>query len=241
MFTGTFVEVTPYSAATVMVHSDRASATNGLVLQWSTDGINVDDEQAFNYAGSAAGLGLVIHATVRASYFRMKYTNTGLSQSFLRLQTLLRRETPQGSIGYIGQGITSNDDALVTKAVIAARDIQTPTNIVLPFASSDPFLIVAAPPNTGVVWDKTVAASLSSVQLDQGFLDTTRRAMTVLNDTVLGTLYIRMAGAASLTAHHAQVPPKHTWTLPNGWVSYGGDVFGIWDVADGSARVMEYT
>src|SRR3972149_3524277 len=44
IFTGTAVEVKDISTITLLVFSDVASATDGLQVQWSTDGTNWDDD-----------------------------------------------------------------------------------------------------------------------------------------------------------------------------------------------------
>lgn len=242
-FSGEFVKASTYATVSVLIHSDQASANDGLRIEWSTDAEHVDDRQTFDYVGTASALGLMVMATVRAQYMRVRYLNTSLAdQSFMRLQTLLHDKTPSASIGYIGQDTSANDDALVVKAVLAARDINTGTNVVLPFATSDPFLIADHPPNRSTVSQRTVTAFDSFSQaLDLfGIFGGTRRWFSVYNDTVKGNLYVRLGGTASTTSYDYKVPPRHHWVLPHTWGDYSGGINGIWDVADGAARTVEH-
>lgn len=241
VFTGSWTDVTDYSSVSVIVASNTASAANGYRIQWSEDGINLDDEQRFTYASFASEQSKVLIASTRARFFRIVYTNTFTNQTFFRLQAMLRRGTAQGSISPAGIQITNEHDAVTTNSVLVARDIATPTTLVMPFATSDPFLIVEHPPNRSVQSERTVAASLFSSQLDFfGLFGQSRRHMHILNDTVRGTLHIRFGGAASLTSFNVKLPPQHFWELPQAWGYWSGTVFGIWDVADGFARLTEW-
>lgn len=240
-FAGEFTNVLDFMAVSLMVHSDVASANDGLRLEWSTDGQNVDDFQTFDYAGTASAGGLSIHSTVRTAFVRVSYENNSLvDQTFMRLQTLLRRSVAQGSIGYIGQSVTSNEDSLLTKSVLAARDISSGTDVVLPFCSADPFLIVEHPPNRSTLVQRNVAQADASQQLDFfGLFGTTRRAMSVYNDSN-DDLMIRLGSAATLTDWDVKLKGQGFWELPQSWGLYSGTVHGIWDkVGTGAAHVLE--
>ena len=240
-FQGTFNDVTAYASISVLVHSDRASATNGFILQWSTNGTDVDDQQTFNYAGSVAEQGKVVHAAVRAKFFRLRYVNTSLVQTFLRIQTLLRRGSPQGSVSSLGLQPSQQHDAVSVNAQLVARQVDSPSTLVLPFASGDPFLIATPPPNSSVVQNETtVIASLAAVNLDLGFFGSTRHHFHVFNDTVRGNLHIRFGSAPSISNFNVKVPPRHFWELPTTWRRWPGNIQGIWDVADGAARCTEW-
>lgn len=242
VFTGSFTDVTAFTSVTVIVFSDQPSATNGYVLQWSTDGINIDDEQRFLYAGSPSEQGKVVHATVRARFFRVRYTNSISAQTIFRLQTLLRPGPQQGSVASLGIGTSTEHDALSVNAVLHARNVSSPSTLVMPFATGDPFLIVEQPLNRTTISERTIVAStLFSQALDLfGVFGGTRRWFSVYNDTIRGNLYIRLGSAATTVLYFWKVPARHTWQLPLGWGDYSGAINGIWDVADGSARTLEH-
>lgn len=230
-FVGAFVQVSgAFATVSVLIHSDQQSATGGLQFEWSTDGVNVDDRQSFDYAGSASQLGLMVMATVRAANMRVRYVNNSLTdQTFMRLQTLLHDKTPSASISYLGQAVTANDDVLVTKAVLAARRVDSPADVVLPFATNDPFLIIASPPNTGVIFQRSVFASTFPTQLDFfGIGGANRKYMSVHNNAN-ADLYLNMnSGTVSTNNFTERLKPGDTWRLPLSWPRYGGPVFGLW-------------
>jgi hypothetical protein len=241
-FTGLYTDVSGFTSVSVLISSDRASAANGLRLQWSSNGTVLDDEQRFTYGSFTSEQAKVIHAVSRSKFFRVSYTNTSSAQTFMRLQALLRRGPAMGSVAGAGIQITTEYDATVTNSVLAALDNASPGTIVFPRATSDPFLITTPPPNTSVVQNETtVTASLSAVDLDFfGIFGPTRHHFHVYNDTLRGNLYIRFGSSPTLTNYNVKVPPRHFYELPQSWRRWPGSIKGIWDVADGTARCTEW-
>lgn len=243
-FTGAYTDVSGFTSVTLLIFSNAASAANGMRLQWSTDGVNLDDEQRFTYAGSASEQGRAIHATVRARFFRIQYINGGSSQTTMRLATLLRRGPAQGSVGSAGIGITTEHDAVIANSVLVTRQVDSPSTLVMPFSTGDPFLITTHPPNTSVVQNETTvtAQTAFSQALDFfGIFGGSRHHFHVFNDTVRGNLHIRFGSSgASLTAFNVKVPAQHSYAIPLSWRIWPGQINGIWDVADGSARCAEW-
>lgn len=86
IFTGTFREVKDFSFVSFSVFTDQSSASNGLEFQWSMDGINVDRTESTNVVANA---GRAFAITVRARYFRIRYTNGPVAQTVFRLGTTL--------------------------------------------------------------------------------------------------------------------------------------------------------
>lgn len=244
IFTGTaWADMTDYSSVSIMVVSDRASAANGVSLQWSTNGIDVDDEQRYIYASFAGEQGKFIYAPVRAKFFRIKYTNDGTAQTFFRLQTLLRRGPVQSSLSNAGIDITTDADATVANVILMGQRNSTPSDLVHLRTDDNQFLITADRQNVSITQNETtVPASLTSVDLDFfGIFGGTRVHFHVLNDTVRGNLHLRFGpSAASLTSFNVKVPPQHFWELSQSWGRWGGSIKGVWDVADGSARCTEW-
>lgn len=128
------------------------------------------------------------------------------------------------------------------KAIIAARYIQDPSQIVLPLASGDPFLIVAQPPNSSITFHTARSASTSPQDLDSGFFGANRRSWSVFNDAEDANLYLKLGFGASLTSFTVKVPPQHLYEPPHAWVTYAGPLNGVWDQAEGGAQslVMEF-
>lgn len=114
VFTGTAVEIKDFSAISVAVASDRNSATNGLSMQFSSDGVNWD--HSHNFTVTAPGVSYTQSAESR--YFRIVYTNTNSAQTFFRLVTILKRNETSPSRYTVEQTLTGTQLADVTKSVI---------------------------------------------------------------------------------------------------------------------------
>lgn len=95
VFTGTWENVSSYAAITFSIFSDQASASNGLSVQWSGDGVNTDVTDGSNVSANA---GRAFSLTPRARYFRIVYTNGGTNQTIFRLYT---------NYHYVGSGLIS--------------------------------------------------------------------------------------------------------------------------------------
>lgn len=101
------------------------------------------------------------------------------------------------------------------------------------------FIAASRPPNPSASGRHAVEASLTSVQLDFGTFGDERKMFTVFNDTTEGNLYIALGVPAGTTDFDYKVPPQHLFELPMSNYLWGGDIFGVWDVADGYAQVVE--
>lgn len=119
VFTGSFVEILDYHHITILVSSDVASATDGLEIQHSSDGVNVDDTDKFTIP---AATGKIFSFGPESKYYRIKYTNGGTNQSSFRLQVILKTATQKPSSHRIKDSIASDDDAELTKAILAGQD-----------------------------------------------------------------------------------------------------------------------
>ena len=117
-FTGVFVSVNDYAMLTLTVFANVASATDGLVFEWSHNGVDVDSSEA---ATIGAGAGKAFSFPVRAQYFRVRYINGVLAQATFRLGTVLHA-TGSGAISKPIDGVvTSENYATLVQAVITGR------------------------------------------------------------------------------------------------------------------------
>jgi len=85
VFTGTAEDISEYSTVMVTVFADQASATDGLSMQFSSNGTNWDLADAYSIPINA---GKVFSVGVEAKFFRIVYTNGATASTVLRLQTL---------------------------------------------------------------------------------------------------------------------------------------------------------
>src|SRR3990167_9109069 len=83
-FVGQPEETLKYSDIVIFVHSDVASATDGLKIEWSTDGSYFDDNDSFTYVSTGTKI-FTFGAASR--FFRVRYKNGTTPQGVFRLQT----------------------------------------------------------------------------------------------------------------------------------------------------------
>lgn len=118
-YIGTFEEILNYSDVSLTVFSDKDSATNGLVIQWSSDGTNVDYTDVYSFI--AANGGNQLSFGVKTRYFRVIYKNGSLAQVSFRLQTILHPTHTRNSTHRIGDSIYAEDDSELVKSTIIGR------------------------------------------------------------------------------------------------------------------------
>lgn len=116
-FTGAFEEVKDYSMVSIMINSDQASAAGGFILDWSTDGVNIDDSDLLSFSPSLAANKQYTFGPI-ARYFRLRYTNGAVAQTTFRLQVMYRIIPLKPSSHRIGNAISAEADAELSKAVL---------------------------------------------------------------------------------------------------------------------------
>jgi len=119
VFTGTSEEVTGIATVSIAVHSDVASATDGLSIEFSTDGINWDHIDVYTIP---AATGKIFTVGPSAKFFRTVYTNGTTAQTTFRLQSILKDIAPKPSSHRINDSISTEDDAELIKAVLTGED-----------------------------------------------------------------------------------------------------------------------
>jgi len=119
VFTGEAKDLLDFAHVTVFARSDVASAINGLSVEWSTDGINWDESDAFTIP---ANDGKTFTFGPPTRYVRVVYTNGASPQSMFRLQSICKSVTSKGSSHKIGEAIITEDDAELVKAVLSGED-----------------------------------------------------------------------------------------------------------------------
>lgn len=116
VFTGSgWQDTIDYGVLTISVVTDEDSATDGLEVQWSTDGVNVIDKDVFSILGGNAKTFTFGPAH---RYYRIVYTNGGTDQTEFDLKSILRRVYVKPSSHRIQDSIVAEDDAELVKAVI---------------------------------------------------------------------------------------------------------------------------
>ena len=116
-FTGTAEDVTNYAIIFLNVYADQASATNGLCIEYSTDGTNWDFSDCYTISATT---GKQFSVPCFTRYFRVKYINGAIAQTVFRLQIKVNTSNALESSHRIADTISDQDDATLQKAVIAA-------------------------------------------------------------------------------------------------------------------------
>lgn len=117
-FTGTWEDIVNHGAINVSVIASHASAASGFVVQYSSDGVNVDNTDAYTIP---AATGKLYSFQCGARYFRVVYTNGGTIQTYFRLQTILRPFYVKPSSHRVGDQVSLEDDAELGKSIIAGE------------------------------------------------------------------------------------------------------------------------
>jgi hypothetical protein len=118
VFTGSWVDTLDYGTAIVGVESDVDSATDGLVIEYSTNGVHACQDDKFTITG---GIGKVFSVGMSNRYMRVKYTNGGVGQGSFHLQTILKNSPIKNSSHRINDSIVAEDDAELMKSVITGE------------------------------------------------------------------------------------------------------------------------
>jgi hypothetical protein len=118
VFTGAAFNVTGYVSINVNVKSDVPSATGGVKVEFSTDGVNWDHSHSTSYT-AATGVGYIFN--VEYKYARIVYTNGTSPQTYFRLQTIFKTTLTKSSLYTLSQAINSNMFAELGRSVITGE------------------------------------------------------------------------------------------------------------------------
>lgn len=118
VFTGDAEDISDYLSITVSVFTDKASAVDGLSIQFSSDGTNWDHPDPHTVIANES------HITTlapQAQYFRIVYTNGGAEQGIFRLQSIFYKGSVGPTIEEIGGDIADTTQAITTRSVLSAK------------------------------------------------------------------------------------------------------------------------
>ena len=118
-FTGTWEDISDYATLSVTVYSDVVSATDGLKLEWSGNGVTADEIEAVSTSASKLGRAMAFNA--RARYFRIVYINGATAQTTFRLSTVYRPAGSGTNNHKITEVLEDTTLAIITRSVIAGQ------------------------------------------------------------------------------------------------------------------------
>ncbi len=117
-FEGVSEDVLDYAMIFVTVYSDVASATDGLHVRDSSDGITWRTGDTFTIP---AGTEKTFSVQPNKKYFRLHYTNGTSNQTIFDLQTIFKKTYCKPSSHRIQDNLIDEDDAELVKSVIAGK------------------------------------------------------------------------------------------------------------------------
>jgi len=126
VFTGVSISTLEYAILIVSVYADQASATDGLEIQFSQDGVNWDFTDCFTISAS---IGKVFSFQTVAQYLRIVYTNGPVAQTEFRLQVVGKKSYSKPSSHRIADSINDQDDAELVKSVLTGKANGTFVNV----------------------------------------------------------------------------------------------------------------
>ena len=119
VFTGDWEDTLNYNTATIGVLADQDSATDGLQIQWSSNATTIVQEDTYTIT---ANTGQAFSFSPKNRYLRVVYTNGGVAQGTLDIQSILKKSGFKGSSARVGDAVGGENDAELVKAVVAADD-----------------------------------------------------------------------------------------------------------------------
>ncbi|MEE8598097.1 MAG: hypothetical protein V3S69_00995, partial [Dehalococcoidales bacterium] len=119
VFTGVYEDTLNYNTITVGLTADESSAADGLVIEWSDDGITMVQDDRFTISPNG---GKVYTFSPANRYFRAVYTNGGVAQTIFSLQTILKKGGFKASSHRLKDSVVGDDDAELQKAVITGEN-----------------------------------------------------------------------------------------------------------------------
>lgn len=115
-FTGSaWIDTLEWPMTTVAVYASHASATDGLQIQFSADGVTVHDSDVFTVQ-AANGQSYKVGSGWR--YARIVYTNGATLTTTLFIQTILRKITQKSSTHRIRDAVNAEQDADLVEAIV---------------------------------------------------------------------------------------------------------------------------
>jgi hypothetical protein len=135
VYTGAAVDILDFGIIFCTVYTDQDSAIGGLSLQLSSDGVNWDNSDDYSIY---ANTGKTYSIQPSTQYFRVVYTNGSTPQAEFRLQVIKKKTNSLPSSHRVGDDLSVEDDATLTKSVIVSEhadgsfknvDVQHPLSV----------------------------------------------------------------------------------------------------------------
>lgn len=122
MFTGNSEDILNYAIMFINVYSDVVSATDGLCIDASSDGINWYQTECYTIVADTYK---TFSIQCASKYFRIRYINGGVIQTDFHIEVKLCTKNALDSSHRIADSISDQDDATLNKSVVTAQQPNT--------------------------------------------------------------------------------------------------------------------
>lgn len=122
VFQGVAENITNYAILFVNVYSNVASATKGLCMEHSSDGVNWYLSECYTIEANKYK---TFSHQCASKYYRIKYTNGSVAQTTFDLEVKMCTKNALDSSHRIDDVISGQDDARLVKAVLTAKNLAT--------------------------------------------------------------------------------------------------------------------
>ena len=119
VFEGVWQDTLNYNVIIIGIKADQDSASDGLEVLWSSDGITEHDDDVFTIS---ANRGKVFTFSPARRYLKLRYTNGAVAQTSFNLQTIFKTTGFKASSHRIQDSIVAEDDAELVKAVLTGKN-----------------------------------------------------------------------------------------------------------------------
>lgn len=127
-FTGTATDLLSgngLSHAVISVFADQDSATDGLVVQFSHDGVLWPDGDHKHEFTVLANVSRSFQLGPEARFFRVTYTNGGTAQTVFHVVTMLKSNISHQTLHRIADPVEDDRDVRLTKSILVAKKPDT--------------------------------------------------------------------------------------------------------------------
>jgi hypothetical protein len=118
VFTGTSTNILEFSAIAILLNTDQDSATDGLSVQFSDDGITWHIGEEYTILADATKF---FTPPCQAVYYRIVYTNGGVAQTVFHLHSTLKKNAIKWSSHRVQDNLNDEDDGTLQLSVLKLR------------------------------------------------------------------------------------------------------------------------
>lgn len=228
-FTGSFINCSGFSTLSVLIFTDQSSATNGLTVQYSSDGVNIDDNDSYSIVASN---GQQFSFGLSSKFYRIVYTNGTVNQTVLRLQSKLHVSPPKSSSVRSSDSISMEQDTELVKSILMGKNPSATYDNIISTGSAE--LRVARISNgSGVQGALTVGTSAVLVAVSGTNL-ANRVNVTVYNNSLVLMYWGYLNTVTTSTGTLIQPSQSISWDVgPN------TSIYLIASTASNNARITE--